>query len=101
MTMIEFRPGCVLDKNNYLEFNLTFLKSRILETNETTNETIEYGVPRRYKIDLNLNSGSQRTYRAKLVEENLNSNGPSNYFKELASPSDVNVSISFPFSQKC
>jgi hypothetical protein len=33
-------------------------------------ETIEFGVPKRYQINLNLNGGYNRTYRGKLIEEN-------------------------------
>ena len=53
LSELEFRPGCILEKNNSLEFSITFLKSnRILQ-----NDNIEYGVPKRYRIELNLNSG--------------------------------------------
>jgi hypothetical protein len=48
-----------------------------------------------------LNSGKNRTYRAKLVDENTNATGPGNYFKDLTSGSDINMTVSLPFSKHC
>ena len=33
------------------------------------------GEPKSYKVNLNLVSGLKRTYRGKLIEENVNANG--------------------------
>jgi hypothetical protein len=47
-------------------------------------------------VNLNLNSGEYRTYRGKLIEENLEANGPSNYFKELYQAQDAKVKVTVP-----
>lgn len=83
--------------------NITFLKTRILDTNDTSNDsdTLSFGVPRRYLINMNMYSGRNRTYRAKLVDENTNATGAANYFKELTSGSDINMTVSLPFYKHC
>lgn len=40
------------------------------------SDNFEFGVPKKYKIDLNLTSGRNRTYRGKIIEENLEATGP-------------------------
>ena len=42
---------------------------------------------------MNINSGFMRTYRGKIVEYNQAATGPSNYFKDLSNPSEVNVTV--------
>jgi hypothetical protein len=70
---LQYRPGCILDKSNYLEIIVTINKlGRALDSNITndTSESFEFGVPKRYKVELNMNSGIERKYRGKLVEVN-------------------------------
>jgi len=50
---------------------------------------------------LNLNSTYYRTYRGKLIEENLESNGPSNYFKEINNGNEVKLTVSYPDFKDC
>lgn len=50
---------------------------------------------------MNLNSGYKRKYRGKLVEENLQATGASNYFKELNNQSDIVVKVSLPNYSGC
>ena len=57
MSELEYRVGCIHDQNNSIELNLTIFNQRLLTENQ---DTIEYGVPKRYKINLNLNSGFTR-----------------------------------------
>lgn len=84
-----YRPGCITNPNNALELNITFTNGkRNLEDQE---ETIQFGVPKKYRISLNMNSGVNRTYRGKLVEENLEATGPKDYFKEVTSGSDIKL----------
>jgi len=59
------------------------------------------GVPKRYRISLNLNSGYNRTYRGKIIEENLEATGPHNYFKEPYSANEIKLQISQPHSRAC
>jgi hypothetical protein len=50
---------------------------------------------------LNLVSGYKRRYRAKLVDENTAGTGPSNYFREFNSTSDIKVQVALPFFAGC
>ncbi len=52
-------------------------------------------------MNLNLNSGYKRLYRAKLVDENLEATGPTNYFREFSNTSDIKVAVSMPFFSGC
>lgn len=66
LASMEFKPACILDSSNFMEINITFTQKRLLQESE-----IEYGTPKRYRINMNVNSGVKRTYRGKFVEENL------------------------------
>ena len=81
--------------------NVTFFNKRLLQND--TEGVVEWGVPRRYRVDLNVNSGYNRTYRGKLVEENVNANGPATYFKEIASNinNEIKVVVTYAFSKQC
>jgi len=68
-----------------------------LQNADNNSDTLEFGVPKRYKIDLAVNSGVMRTYRGKLIETNSNANGPSNYFKEISSNQDIKLTVTYPY----
>jgi hypothetical protein len=62
---------------------------------------LQFGVTRRYFVNLNLISGYKRRYRAKLVDENTQATGSSNYFKEFTNSSDIKLQVTLPYFKGC
>lgn len=100
MAFLQFRPGCIFDHNLALEINFTLTKgSRDLQGNNTalkvqqvhTNETI---IEKSYKIALRMDSGKEKSFRGKILDENG---------KEFASldRQGIHVSVSYPSFRAC
>ena len=87
-----YKPGCIFNKNHF-EVNVTYA-SKNEDTGASTNELL------RYKIDMNINSGSERKFNGRLVETNSAANGKPLFFKAV-SGSDTKVVASLPFYKGC
>ena len=88
LSLLQYKPGCILDKNNSLDIQASiYQKGRLL--NETSDQ-------KGYGVKLNVNSNKTVEYRGKLMEE-----GTTNFFKELSSTSDVSMYVYLPYHTKC
>ena len=96
---LEFQPTCILDKKNAMELNVTFYQKRELQ--QVPQSTLESAHNKRYRVNLNLDSGVSRLYRGKLYEEAVNRKEGQNYFKPVSSVNDVKLQFTFPYSKGC